>query len=110
MAVKHYFKEWIEFRNLTQRRVAERMAEFLDSTYDEGTLSKLINNKLKKGWGQHHLEALAFALDCDPDDLLHLPPTNDELALARKLRTLKPDQRKRALRVLEAISDDETAA
>ncbi len=110
MACKHYFKEWIKHRVMTQRRVAERMAEFYDSGFSETTLSRLINDKLIEGFNRKHLEGLAFALNCLPDELLRPPPTTNELELARQVKRLKPSERRQVLKIIEAIKSEETAA
>lgn len=105
MACKHYFKEWIKHRGMTQRRVAELMAEFYDSGFSETTLSRLINNKLVEGFNRKHLEGLAFALDCQPDELLRPPPTTSELKLAHRVKRLKPSERQQVLKIIEAVID-----
>jgi transcriptional regulator with XRE-family HTH domain len=89
---RHYISEWIAYRGLDQNRVAERME------CEPGTLSKLINGKMRidLSW----LARIAAALDVEPGALFHDPnrPTADEL-----LKSLNPTDRARAFSFIEGL-------
>lgn len=82
----------MEHRHLDQRRVAERMET------KEGTVSKLMNGKMKMT--QEWLAAFAFAFNVDVTSLYHHPekPTADEM-----LRQLPPEKRQQAIDYLEFL-------
>lgn len=68
-----YLKEWIAYRDLEQRHVAERM------DIEPGTVSKLINGRMRMTI--EYLAGFADALDISVSDLFRHPdaPTRDEL-------------------------------
>lgn len=68
-----FLKEWIAYRGLEQRHVAERM------DIEPGTVSKLINGRMRLTI--EYLAGFADALDCSVSDLFRHPetPTRDEL-------------------------------
>ena len=86
-----FFKEWREHRGLTQEKVADR----LDTT--KATVSRMESGKTQFNRG--YVEALAEALDCEPNDLFHPPdrPSIDDL-----LRKASPEDRARVISIVEA--------
>lgn len=92
---RHYVREWRKFRGLTQEQLAER------TPFTSGAISQLEVGRTR--YTQEMLEALAFALNCKPGDLLDRNPFKegevhslfDELPEDRKslaiemLKTLK---------------------
>lgn len=94
---KVYLKEWLEYRDMT----AERLADRLDVS--KGTISKLMNGKQR--YNQDWLEMLAFSLNCDVPDLYRPPeaPTANEL-LAR----MTPEAKETALKVLVDLANYRT--
>jgi len=99
---RHYIREWRKYRGLSQERLAER----IERTH--GAISQLERGITT--YQQETLEALAYALNCDPADLLRPPPTNDQTALAQFVSRLNETQQKRALQVLRAAIDDSEVA
>lgn len=78
---KHFLKEWRVYRGLTQERLAERMG------VSNGLISQLENGQT--AYTQSTLEGAAFALNCEPADLLTRDPSKegevvDLLALIRR--------------------------
>lgn len=69
-----YFKEWRQYRNLTQRQVVDRLAEFDDEKLPttEASLSRLENRKQQ--YSERVLEALADIYQTEPQWLLHRNP------------------------------------
>lgn len=92
-----YLREWLEYRNLT----AERLADRVDT--NKGQISKLMNGAQR--YNQDWLEKIAFALNCEVQDLYRLPtaPTANEL-LAR----MSPEMRETALQVLTQLANTKT--
>lgn len=90
---RHYIREWINYKQLTQAEVAGRIG------CGEGTLSKKINSRshLTMEW----VEKIAHALDLEPLDLFRDPtaPQPEDL-----LRSATDDQRAQAIRVLKALT------
>lgn len=63
---RYYFKEWRKHRGLTQQQLAERVDLSVSS------ISQLETGE--QGFSEGTLEALAFALRCEPGDLLSRNP------------------------------------
>lgn len=64
-----YLKQWRKHRGLTQQLLADRLET------SKGYISDLENGKRR--YNQDVLEALAYALMCEPADLLMRDPTNE---------------------------------
>lgn len=94
-------KKWRKFRGLNQERLAGRL--------DMATASISQLETGKTGYTQDTLERLAVALDCQPADLLMRDPT-DPTGIWSIWDRLKPAQRKQAVRVLNAMAEEEEAA
>lgn len=65
-----FIREWREYRNLSQERLAERIGK------SPGLISQIENRK--GPYTQETLEAIASALLCDPADLLIRNPLDPE--------------------------------
>lgn len=86
-----FFKEWREFRGLTQEQLAERM----------GTTKSAVS-KVERGenrYNQSNLEAWSDALDCEPSDLISRSPKDDDLSILYKRAA--PDIQELIQRVLK---------
>lgn len=66
----HFIREWREHRGLTQERLASR----LDIT--KGALSNVETGK--SGYTEPMLKALAYALLCEPSDLIVRNPMQED--------------------------------
>ena len=88
-----YLQEWIEYRGIT----AERLAGRLETS--KSVVSKLVTGKQR--YNQAWLEAIAYALDCDVQQLYRPPtaPTANEL-----LSMMTPEARETAMNVLVDLS------
>lgn len=88
-----YLQEWIEHRGLT----AEQLAGRLDTS--KSVVSKLATGKQR--YNQDWLEAIAYALDCEVQQLYRPPnaPTANEL-----LSMMTPEARETAMNVLVDLS------
>lgn len=87
-----FFKEWREHRGLTQEQVAER----LDTT--KATVSRMESGKVQYNRG--YVEALADALQVEPEQLFHHP---DRPSIDALLQKASPEDRARVLSVVEAL-------
>lgn len=66
---RHFIKEWREFRNLTQEQVADRIG------IAPTTFGRIENGKVP--YNQDFLEEAAYAMQCEPWDLLNRDPRAD---------------------------------
>lgn len=99
---KKHFREWRDFRGLTQEQVAGRTG--IDNTI----LSKLERGKVN--YTEKHLEALSHAYNCTPADLLTPPPdrSGSDDDIARYLRKLKSrEDRAKVARILAALAGED---
>lgn len=97
---RHFIREWRKHRQLTQDQLAERIG------ISKANLSRLEN--FKQDYTQGLLEALAQELRCDPADLLMRNPA-DPVTPWPIWNTLRPKQKKLALRLLETVREEEDA-
>jgi len=87
--------KWRKYRNeMTQDQLAER------SGVTQGMISHLENGNTD--FTGNMLERLAFALQCEPPDLIMRDPTDSE-APWTIWETLKPAERRQAVEILKAL-------
>lgn len=98
---KHFIREWREYRQLTQERLAARL------DMSSASLSRIEAGK--QPYTQDVLESIAEALTCEPADLLVRNPL-DPAAPWSIWENLKPSQRKQAIRLLMALGDEGSEA
>lgn len=91
---RHFIKEWREHRGLTQAQLADRV------NLDRGQLSKIENRK--QPYSQPLLEEIAYALQCEPGDLVMRDPTSQTWSIHDNL--LKGVREEDLPRVIELIS------
>lgn len=97
-APRHYIKQWRTFRNLTQEQLAERVG------VTHGALSQL--ERGLTNYTQPMLESLAFALQCEPADLIMRNPEDDAWSPWRiydGIRDLPEDDQRRIAAVIDAM-------
>ena len=94
-----FIRQWREHRGLSQDQLVARMAERVEG-FSKSSLSRIENGK--QPYSQPILEALAWALQCEPADLLIRNPTDGE-ALWSIWDGLEPAQRVQATAILEAL-------
>ena len=84
-----YLREWLKWRGLTAEQLAGRMET------SKSVISKLMNGQQR--YNQDWLEQIAYALDCDVQELYRPPdaPTANEL-----LAQMAPEAREAAMKVL----------
>lgn len=95
---RHYIREWRLYRNLTQEQLAERVG------VTHGALSQLERGLIN--YTQPMLESLAFALQCDPADLIMRNPESDPWSpwqIYDGVRDLPEEDQRRIAAVIDAI-------
>lgn len=95
-----FIRQWRKHRGLTLEQLAARVEMSV------GNLSQIERGEY--AYNQDTLEALAFALACEPADLIMRNPLDAEAPWSL-WETLKPTQRQQAIRVLKALKDEEAA-
>lgn len=93
---RHFIKEWRKHRGLTQEQLAERIG-----------IARSYLTKIERGdrrYDQPFLEHAAYALRCEPGDLIVRDPTTTE-NIWSVWEKLTPPQRVQALAVIKALSD-----
>jgi transcriptional regulator with XRE-family HTH domain len=95
-----FLREWRKHRGLTQERLAER------AEVTQGMISQLEGGT--SDFTGELLGRLADALSCDRADLIMRNPLDPEAPWSI-WDTLKPQQRRQALRLLKALADEEAA-
>ena len=71
-----FVKQWREYRNMTQERLAELVGEYLGKSYTHASIGRIENGKMP--YTQPVLEAMADALGTDCASLLIRDPTQPE--------------------------------
>lgn len=101
----HYIKEWIDHRGLSYRRLAQRMeSEPGEELISFASVGRIANGK--QPYSEETLYALAQALDAEPWQLLNVNPLveGDVIDLMAYYRSLTPDQKAQAIKVLKALT------
>jgi len=89
-----FIRNWREYRNLTQERLADRIGRSV------GLISLIEAGK--SPYTQETLEALAGALGCEPVDLLIRNPPDPE-GIWTIWDTLETPEKRQAVEVIKAI-------
>lgn len=97
----HFIREWREYRGLTQERLADR----LDIT--KGALSNIETGK--SGYTEPMLKALAYALMCEPADLIMRNPLKED-AIWSIWDQVPETERPRVLRLIKEFVQPEQRA
>lgn len=90
-----YIRHWREYRGLTQEQAAERVG--ISAT----SWGRIEGNKVP--YNQDFLEEAAYALMCEPWDLLNVDPTKEGEVLDRidRFRQAAPNEQQEALNYLD---------
>lgn len=92
---KHFFKEWREYRELTQEQAIGRLG------WSQSKISRLESGLTP--YDQDDLEAAAVAYSCDTTDLISVDPTK-EGEVVDLMRLLDDKNRAMAIRMLKALT------
>ena len=95
----HFIKEWRKHRGLSQQRLADR----LDVT--KGAISQLEQGRV--GYTQPMLEALAYALMCEPADLIMRNPLQTE-PIWSIWDKVPESERPRVIEIMQTFTDKKT--
>jgi transcriptional regulator with XRE-family HTH domain len=91
-----FFREWREYRGMTQERAAELL------NIDRTSLSRI--ERGRQIYSEPVIEGMAEAYGCDARDLFTRNP-NDPEGLWSVLETFPPEKRPEAIAVLKAMRD-----
>jgi transcriptional regulator with XRE-family HTH domain len=94
---KHFIRAWRKYRRLTQEQLAERIE------MTSGAISQLENGIIN--YTQPTLEAIAYALNCEPGDLLSRDPRTDDAVhdLRSILAKASATDQQKALRIIREM-------
>lgn len=92
---KHFFKEWRDYRGLTQEQAVGRL------NWSQSKLSRIEAGATP--YNQDDLEAAAEAYDCEPWQIISANPFK-EGQVVDLVRLLNEAQRDQAIRVLKALT------
>lgn len=92
---KHFFKEWREYRGLTQEQAISKLG------WSQSKISRRESGLTP--YDQDDLEAAAEAYRCDPTDLIRVDPTK-EGEVVDLMRLLNDKNRDMAVRMLKALT------
>lgn len=95
-----FIREWRENRALSQDKLVERVRERVD-TFSKSTLSRL--ERGEQPYSQPILEALAWALDCEPQDLIMRRPDSELWSIMDSLEQVPEEDRPRLARIIETF-------
>ena len=86
---KNFFKEWREFRKLTQQDAVDKVG------YSKGYISEL--ERGERRYNQDHLEKLAAAYDCTEGELLLVNPFDPPVHFGKHRLSKKAQEQLEAL-------------
>lgn len=94
-----YLREWRKFRHLSQGALVERLKERVVGV-SVSTISRIENSK--QGYTQAILEAAAWALNCEPEDILIRNPLDNAApwSIWDDLKKATPDEKAMVVRML----------
>lgn len=92
---RHFIRQWRTFRGLTLEQLAERVG------VTHGALSQLERGLVN--YTQPMLESLAFALRCEPADLIMRDPESESWSIFDSVRDLPEVEQRRIAAVIDAM-------
>lgn len=97
-----FLRQWREFRGLSQPELVERMKERL-ATASISTISRIENGK--QAYTQPILEAAAWALGCEPEDILVRNPMDKTApwSIWDDLKQATPEDHANIVRITKAL-------
>ena len=100
MKKPHYIREWRKHRGLSQEQLAGRIDK------DQSYLSKI--ERFKHEYNQAFLEAVAYALMCEPADLIMRDPLQEE-AIWSIWEQVPVTERARVIEIIKTFTDKKIA-
>ena len=85
---------------MTQEQLVDRASERLNS-FSKSTLSRLESGQ--QPYSPDILEALAWALECTPADLIARDPSSPLWGIIESLETLSPDQQEQVAQIVDTF-------
>lgn len=93
---RHFIQQWRKHRGLSQEQLADRIG------IDRTSISKIENGKQE--YSQGFLEAVAYALMCEPADLIMRDPTKPS-AIWSIWEAIPEMDRPKAIAILSTLAD-----
>jgi transcriptional regulator with XRE-family HTH domain len=93
---RHFIKEWRRYRGLTQEQLASRL------DVDRTAISKIESGKQE--YSQGFLEAAAYALRCEPADLIMRDPSQPS-AIWSIWDAIPDADKPKAIAILSTLAD-----
>jgi transcriptional regulator with XRE-family HTH domain len=95
-----FIRQWREHRGLSQDQLVERVRERLD-TFSKSTLSRLENTR--QAYTQPMLEAIAWALGCEPEDLIMRTPDSPIGGVLSDIKAMSKAEQEQLARIVAAL-------
>ena len=98
----NFIREWREYRETTQERLAGSVSDLTGKSMTAATLSRIENRK--NPYSQWQIEAIAEILECSPAELIARDPTSAEYSDEMLLARLSKRSREAARQMLVALA------
>lgn len=92
-----FIREWREAAGLSQDALVERVRERVD-TFSKSTLSRI--ERAEQPYSQPILEAIAWALSCEPADLIMRRPDTQVWSIVDSLQAMPASDREQIARIV----------
>jgi len=92
---KHYFREWREYRQLTQEQAIGRLG------WSQSKISRIESGQTP--YNQDDVESAAEAYQCEPWQIISMDPTKQG-EVVDLMRMINDRNRDQAIRVLKALT------
>lgn len=99
-----HIREWRQHRALSLDKLVDQMSERLEIS--KASLSRI--ERAQQPYTQPILEALAWALDCEPEHLLMCGPASELWSLWGGLQEVPTEKRRQTVNVLKALAEEKT--
>lgn len=96
----HFIRAWREHRGLSQDKLVARVQERVEG-FSKSTLSRI--ERAEQPYSQPILEAIAWALDCEPQDLLMRRPDSSFWSIMDTLQSVPPADQAQIVRIIETF-------
>ena len=95
-----YIKEWREDRGLSQDKLVERVRDRVEG-FSKSTLSRI--ERGEQPYSQPILEAIAWAIGCEPSDLLMRQPGSEMWSIVDQLRSVPENDLAQVARIVSTF-------
>lgn len=96
----HFIRAWRVHRGLSQDQLVARVRERVDG-FSKSTLSRI--ERALQPYSQPILEAIAWALDCEPQDLLMRQPGSPIWSIMDTLQSVSVEDQAQIVRIIQTF-------